>query len=169
VPRLTHPTPSRRVRRPNPLRNLPALLPLDQCNVVLTLQIELELRAVAEIAAEPHRGVGGDRAPRVENVGDAAGRPADIERQPIGAELARLCPPYSSCVIARPAQGAKSEPRIFDDRISAIEIFSELNDRRRNSKPSRLRIVGGNAHQDNTRRGPSPANDEFAEILVVSQ
>src|SRR6185437_16293936 len=38
---------------------------------------------------EPHCGVGGDRAPRVENVGDAAGRHADVERQPIGGELAR--------------------------------------------------------------------------------
>jgi hypothetical protein len=80
---------SRRVRRPHPLRDLPALLPLDQRNVVLALQIEPELRAVTEIAAEPHRGVGGDRAPGVENVGDAAGRHADVERQPVGGELAR--------------------------------------------------------------------------------
>jgi hypothetical protein len=42
---------SRRVHRPDPLRDLPALLPLDHRNVVLALQIELELRAVAEIAA----------------------------------------------------------------------------------------------------------------------
>ena len=80
---------SRRVGRPHPLRNLPALLPLDQRNVVLALQIEPELRAIAEITAEPHRGVGCDRAPRIENVGDAAGRHADVERQPIGGELAR--------------------------------------------------------------------------------
>ena len=34
--------------------------PLDHADVILTLQVQPELRAVAEIAAEPHRGIGGD-------------------------------------------------------------------------------------------------------------
>ena len=86
---FAHPTRSRRIRRPHPLGDLPAFLPFHHRDVVLALQIEPELCAVAEIAAEPHRGVGGDRTPRVENIGDAAGRHADVERQPVGGELAR--------------------------------------------------------------------------------
>src|SRR5665647_1138203 len=69
---------SRRVRRPHPLRNLSALLALHHADVILALQVEPELRAVAEIAAEPHRRVGGNRASRVENIGDAHRRPADV-------------------------------------------------------------------------------------------
>jgi hypothetical protein len=56
----------------------------------LTLQVQPELRAVAEVAAEPHRGVGGDGAATVENVGDAAGRYAEIERKAVRTECARL-------------------------------------------------------------------------------
>jgi hypothetical protein len=44
--------------------------------------------AVAEVAAEPHRCVSRDRATKVENVSDAAGGNANIQRQPVGAELA---------------------------------------------------------------------------------
>jgi len=80
---------SRRVRWPHPLRDLPALLPLHHGDVVLALQVEPELRAVAEIAAEPHGGVGGDRAAAVQDVGDPAGRHADVERQPVGRQPAR--------------------------------------------------------------------------------
>ena len=78
-----------RVRRPYTPRNFPALLALYHRNVVLALQVEPELRAVAEIAAEADRGVCSDRAPPVENVGDAAGRHAHVEREPIGAEFTR--------------------------------------------------------------------------------
>jgi hypothetical protein len=46
-------------------------------------------RYAAEIAAEPQRGVGGDGAAAVEDIGDAAGRRAEIERQPVGAEVSR--------------------------------------------------------------------------------
>jgi hypothetical protein len=48
------------------------VLPLDDRDLVLALQIEPELRAVAEVASEPDRRIGGDRAPRVENIGDAS-------------------------------------------------------------------------------------------------
>jgi len=80
--RLTRPTNSRGVHRPHPLRDLPALLLFHHCDVILALKVEPELldscvtrflrptgshlagkRYAAEIAAEPHRGVGGDRAP----------------------------------------------------------------------------------------------------------
>jgi hypothetical protein len=50
--------------------NLGALLSLDHANVILTLQVQLELRAVAEIPAKPHRGIGRDRAAAIEDVGD---------------------------------------------------------------------------------------------------
>jgi len=55
------------------------VLTLDDRNVVLILQVQPELRAVAEVAAEPHRGVGRDRTPAVENVGDATRRHAEVE------------------------------------------------------------------------------------------
>jgi hypothetical protein len=42
-----------RIRRPDPSGNLGALFPHDHANVVLTLQVQPDLRAVAEIAAEP--------------------------------------------------------------------------------------------------------------------
>src|SRR6185503_4010433 len=71
-----------------PASRSPRPSPAPPGDVVLALQFEPELRAVAEVAAEPHRRVGGDRAPRVENVGDAAGRHADVERQPDGGQLA---------------------------------------------------------------------------------
>jgi hypothetical protein len=55
---------------------------------VLALQIEPEWRAVAETAAEPHRRIGCDRTPGIENIGDAPRGHAEIERQTVGAELA---------------------------------------------------------------------------------
>src|SRR5437879_8719845 len=76
-----------RIGRPDAPRNLGALLPLDHANVILTLQVQPELRAVAEIAAEPHRGIGRDRASAIEDVGNTAGRHADIERQTVRTEL----------------------------------------------------------------------------------
>src|SRR3954452_18080591 len=81
--------PSRRICGPNALCDFASLLSLHHPDVVLALQVEPELRAVAEIAAEAHGGVGGDRAAPVQNVGDAAGRHADIERQPVCGEPAR--------------------------------------------------------------------------------
>jgi hypothetical protein len=78
----------RRIRRPDSPFDLRALLPLDNADVVLALQIQPELRAVAEVAAEPDRGVSGDRAAAIKNVRDAAGWHTNVERQPVGAELA---------------------------------------------------------------------------------
>src|SRR5260370_22968532 len=76
-----------RIGRPDAPGNLGALLPLDHANVILTLQVQPELSAVAEIAAEPHSGIGRDRAAAIEDVGDPAGRHADIERQTVRTEL----------------------------------------------------------------------------------
>ena len=76
-----------RVRRPHALRDLVALLPLHHCDVVLALQVEPELRSVAEIAPQAHGCIGRDRAAAVENVGDTAGRYTDVERQAIGGKL----------------------------------------------------------------------------------
>src|SRR4051794_34548730 len=72
--------PSPRIRRPDALCDFAALLSLGDRDVVLALQAEPKLSAVAEIAAEAHRSVGGDRAPPIQNVGDAAGWHANIER-----------------------------------------------------------------------------------------
>src|ERR1700721_1113132 len=75
------------IRRPDASGNLGALLALDHADVILPLQVQPELRTVAKITAEPHRGIGRDGAAAVKNVRDAAGRNADIERQPVCAEL----------------------------------------------------------------------------------
>ena len=56
----------------NAPRDLCAVLALDHRNVVLTLQIKPELRAVSKIVAKPHRGVSGDRPAPVEYVRDTA-------------------------------------------------------------------------------------------------
>ena len=76
---------SRRIGRSDALGDLGALFSLNDADVILPLQVQPELRAVTEVAAEPHRGVGRDRAAKIENIGDAARRDADIERQPVGA------------------------------------------------------------------------------------
>src|ERR1019366_7809635 len=78
-----------RIRRPDSPSDLGALLALDHADVILTLQLQPELRAVAEIAAEPHRGIGRDPAAAVEDVGDTAAGNADIERQTVCTELSR--------------------------------------------------------------------------------
>jgi hypothetical protein len=44
------------------------------------------LRAVAEVTAEAHGRVGADRAPPVEDIGDAPRWSAEVERQTIGAQ-----------------------------------------------------------------------------------
>jgi hypothetical protein len=80
---------SRSVGRPHTPRDFLAALTLDQGDVVLALQVKPELGAVPEITAQPYGGVGGDRAPAIENVRDSAGWNADIKRQTIGGELAR--------------------------------------------------------------------------------
>jgi len=54
--------PSWCIRQPHAPRDFRALLLLDHCNVILALQIEPELRTVAEVAADPHRRVGRDGA-----------------------------------------------------------------------------------------------------------
>ena len=55
---------------------------------MLALQIEPELGAVAEIAAKADGRISGDRAAAVQDVGDAAGWHADIERKSIGTQSA---------------------------------------------------------------------------------
>ena len=49
-----------RIRGPDAPGNLGTLLALDHANVILTLQVQPELRAVAEIPAEPNGGIGRD-------------------------------------------------------------------------------------------------------------
>ena len=63
---------SGRIRGPHALRDLASLLPFNQRDVVLALQVEPELRAVAEIAPEAHRRICADRAATVQDIRDAA-------------------------------------------------------------------------------------------------
>src|SRR6185437_191596 len=49
-----------------------ALLPLDHADVILALQVQPELRAVAEITAQPNGRVRGDCATAIQYIGDTA-------------------------------------------------------------------------------------------------
>jgi hypothetical protein len=62
---------------------------LYHSDVILALQIQPELRAIAEITAKPHSGVGRNRTAAVNNIGDTARRYAEIEGKPIRAKFAR--------------------------------------------------------------------------------
>jgi hypothetical protein len=67
-----------------------AALALDQGNVILALQVEPELRAVAEISPEADGGIGADRAASVENIGDAAGWNTEVESQSVRTQRTDL-------------------------------------------------------------------------------
>ena len=65
-----------------------ATLLLDDRYVVISVQVDPELRPIAKAAAKPHGGVRRNGAPAADDVGDAAGRHTEVEREPIGAETA---------------------------------------------------------------------------------
>ena len=81
---------SRRIRRSHTPRDLGAAFTLDDSNVVLALQIKPELSTVSEISAEPDGRICSDRSASIQDVCDATRRYAEIEREPICAELARF-------------------------------------------------------------------------------
>ena len=80
---------SSRVGRPHTPRDFLAALALDPRNVVLSLKVDPEPRAVAKIAAETHGRFGGDRAASVQDVGYAAGWHAKVDGKAIGAQAPR--------------------------------------------------------------------------------
>lgn len=59
-------------------------------DIVLALEVEPELGAVTEIAAEAEGRIGGNRAAGIEDIGNAAGWDAEIERQAVSAQASRL-------------------------------------------------------------------------------
>ncbi len=77
----------RRVCRADATSNFLAMIPFDDSNVVLALEIEPELRAVAEVRAEPDCCMGTDRPAPVEDVGDATLRHTEIDGQTVGAQV----------------------------------------------------------------------------------
>ena len=80
--------PSRCVGRSNASRDLGAVLTLDDCNVVLALQVEPELCTVPEIVAEPNCCIGGNRPATVQYIGNAARWYPEVECKPVCAERA---------------------------------------------------------------------------------
>ena len=78
-----------RVRRPHPSGDLRAAFALDHGDIVLPLQVQPKLRAIAEISAEADSWIGGDLASAIQNIRDAPRWHADVERQPIGAQFPR--------------------------------------------------------------------------------
>ena len=81
---------SRRIRRSHTPRDLGAAFTLDDSNVVLALQIKPELGTISKISAEPDGRICSDRAASIEDIGNTARWYAEIEREPICAELARF-------------------------------------------------------------------------------
>jgi hypothetical protein len=68
---------SRGAMSPDPLGGFAAELSAGELEVVVRLQVQPELRAVAEVEAEAERGVGADPAPAVDDLGDAVRRDTD--------------------------------------------------------------------------------------------
>lgn len=83
-------TDSRRVGGADALSDFLTAVALDQGDLVLALQVEPELRPVAEVAAEAHRGVCGHAAPPVQDVGDPARRHAEVEGEAVRAQATRF-------------------------------------------------------------------------------
>ncbi len=67
------------------LNNFRTAIAFNHRDVMLTLQIEPELRTIAKIATEADGRVGSNRTPAVQNIGDAAGRHTNVDREAIGA------------------------------------------------------------------------------------
>jgi hypothetical protein len=78
----------RRIRRMHVLSDFFAAFLLRQRNVILPLQVDPELRAVAEVAAQAQCRIRTDRAAAVQNIGDAARGNAKQDSEAIGAEIA---------------------------------------------------------------------------------
>jgi hypothetical protein len=66
---------------PDPLGRLAGQLPAHDLEIVVRLQVQPELRAVAEVQAETQRRVGGDPSSVVDDLGDPVGRDADRPRE----------------------------------------------------------------------------------------
>ena len=132
------------VRRPHTLGNFPALLPLDDGNVALALQVEPELRQlqmsrflrptashlvgkryVAEIATELHRRVGTNLPSPVENADDAPGRHTDVERQVISTRSFRRANEVSKPEIRIPQRREFEKTVIMDSGPSAESVLGQ--------------------------------------------
>ena len=74
---------------PDPSSDFSAFLPFDDTNVVLTLQVQPELRAIAEIADQAVPRVRRDTSASIQNIGDPPRGNADVERKPVCTEPAR--------------------------------------------------------------------------------
>jgi hypothetical protein len=81
---------SSRAGEADALGDFRAAVALDQGDLVLALEVEPELRPVAEVATQAHRRVSRDPAPSVQDVGDPAGGHAEVEGEPIGAQTTRF-------------------------------------------------------------------------------
>src|SRR4051794_1654347 len=76
---------SRRIRWPHALCDLRALLPLNDADVVLALQIQPELCAVTKVTSEAHGRIGGVRAGGPPNSPGAAPKDRQVGAPPGGA------------------------------------------------------------------------------------
>ena len=90
------------------------------------------MRTVAEIATEPDRGISRDRTATIEDVSNPPRGNGDIQRKPVGAELAScqfaLEPAagmYNWCHSRFP-QRPGAETSLFDDEVLAEQAFTIL-------------------------------------------
>jgi hypothetical protein len=109
-----------RICGPDPPADVGPLVPFNHGDIVLALQIEPELRIVAEIAAQPHGRICRYRAPSIENVGDAPRRDAQVQRQTIRTELASF-----EFALQKPAwmdRGSRVLPLVVVDNLDVESI-----------------------------------------------
>jgi hypothetical protein len=67
------------VCRPHTLGDFLPALGFYNCDVILALQIEPELRPISKVPPKPNGCISGDRAAAIKDVGDAAGRHTQIK------------------------------------------------------------------------------------------
>ena len=99
----------RLIQRPDSARDLLPVVALDHCDIVLALQVKPELRAIAEIAAEPDGRIGADRAAAIKDLGDAPGGHAKIKCKPVCAK-----PPCNQLAPQHAARMRDRTPSIGD-------------------------------------------------------
>ena len=100
---------------------------------MLALQIQPELRAIAKIAAEPHRSIRGDRPPPIQNIRYAPRRHTEIERKPVGAQASDGKFPLQ--------QTAWVDDRSHGSAFMIIDLYEEPGVKDANGEPVVTRVL----------------------------
>src|SRR5436190_23213714 len=72
--------------RPDTFRILGSQIPPGHLEIIIALEVHPELRTIAEVQAQPQRGVGRDASSIVDDLGDSVRRNTDRFREPVLGE-----------------------------------------------------------------------------------